>query len=552
MKINLIENGYEKQADLLKKIISQRIQAEYEKEGLKIKLQIKSAIKKEDSYQISADGNGYTITASDEAGLYYGIGKFLHTAKWSEKEFVPNPPLDMISPDCSFRAIYFSVHFNNWYDEAPTEELERYLEELLLYGYNAIVCIIPIVSVDSFLDPLFTKSVAKIRSIFELAKHMGMKVGVIIPPNQGMKTAPTEMYADLSFEPEDMVVRGTLGQNLCPSKPGVLEYMRDIWNTEFEQFKDIGLDYIIPWPYDEGGCGCSACRPWGAKGYCDLIKTMHDDAVKYYPKVRFILSTWLYDSPYDQGEFSGLYERLENDLKFVDYIMVDSHDQFPRYPLEHKKIKPIVNFPEISMWKLKPWGGRGANPMPKRFQEIWDSAKQVLDGGMPYSEGMYEDILKIQCVGYYWDSESHYKEILSEYINYEYSSEVCQEVLQIMELIEENHVNVANSIEPNMEFANIAAKLADEVEQKLSVRAKKSWRWRILYIRAQIDKILYQEYIERYMGKENTLFDLWHTPEEYLADSQRAQDLMLELCELYHCVEVDGVNWHTHPPVKSI
>ena len=88
-------------------------------------------------------------------------------------------------------------------------------------------------------------------------------------------------------------------------------------------------------------------------------------------------------------------------MSWADFLMVDAHREYPRYPLEHALIKPIVNFPEISMWGLKPWGGYGANPLPERFQRIWNDSKHILDGGLPYSEGIYEDISKIQFAGYY-------------------------------------------------------------------------------------------------------------------------------------------------------
>jgi hypothetical protein len=431
--------------------------------------------------------------------------------------------------------------------------LEKYVEELLLYGYNAIVCIVPIVSINSYEDEFFVRAVAKTRSMFKLAKKLSMKVGIIINPNQGMMNAPHEWDADPSYEQTDKVVRGQLGRNLCPAIPEAFEYLRSIWVKELEQYTDIGLDYVLTWPYDEGGCGCDKCRPWGAKAYPDLAIAVNKDAKKLYPNSKFVLSTWLYDSPNDEGEFSGLYERLKGDLDFVDYVMVDSHDQFPTYPLEHEPVKPIVNFPEISMWKLTPWGGRGANPMPKRFQAIWDSAKHVLKGGMPYSEGMYEDILKAQVVGYYWNAELTYKEILGEYINYEYSHEVIDEVLEAMELMEVNHINGANMKEPDMAAAYRAEQLMDAADAKLPERAKKSWRWRILYIRAKIDRILYDYFMEEGYKEEGGLEKIRRTGKGWLDDHEVAQAYMQELCDWYHCVNLreDKRNRATLPLVKE-
>lgn len=553
MNIKIISNRHSTHAELLKRNITERIPAEFGNEGLSIELRINKVIGAAESYQISGSSNEWKIIGSDKEGLYYGIGKFLHSAKWTEEGFEPKATAGVVTPNSSFRAVYFAVHFHNWYDEAPAEELEKYVEELLLYGYNAIVCIVPIVSINSYEDEFFVRSVAKTRSMFKLAKKLSMKVGIIINTNQGMMNAPHEWDADPSYEQTDKIVRGQLGRNLCPSIPEAAEYLRSIWIKEFEQYTDIGLDYVLTWPYDEGGCGCEKCRPWGAKAYLDQAIAVHEDAVKLYPDSKFVLSTWLYDSPNDEGEFSGLYERLKTDLSFVDYVMVDSHDQFPKYPLEHEPVKPIVNFPEISMWKLSPWGGRGANPQPKRFQAIWDSAKHVLKGGMPYSEGMYEDILKIQCVGYYWNAQDTYKEILGEYINYEYSSEVIDEVLEMMELMELNHIRVGSEMKtPDMDAVHRAEVLADAVDAKLSERAKHSWRWRILYIRSKIDRITYEIYLDKYVGtyesKEKEIYDLRHTRKAWLSDSEEAQMYLQELCKYYHCKSNKG---YTLPPVKD-
>lgn len=546
MRIN--ENGFERHGMLLRKKISERIQVEFT-EGMSIELSVDEQLGEAESYQICEEKEGFQITGADEAGLYYGIGKFLHSARWSEKEIFPKATQKVMTPACGFRAVYFAIHFYNWYQNASTEELEQYMEELLLYGYNSVVCIIPIVNLNSFEEQLFYDSVDKTRKIFGLAKKLGMKVGIIIG-SQGLKTTPKEVEGDYSYDLTG-TIRGWHGKNVCPAKPGAMEYLKSIWNMKFKQYTDIGLDYLISWPYDEGGCGCSECRPWGAKGYCDIVDALYKEAVKYYPDIKYIVSTWLFDTPEDEGEYEGFYKRLKENLAYVDCLMVDAHDDFPRYPLEHELVKPIVNFPEISMWVLFPWGGRGANPLPKRFQAIWDSTKHIISGGMPYSEGMYEDISKVQCAGYYWEPEKNYRDILKEYISYEYSEAVCEEALELMELIEENHVRLSELKEPNYESAYKAEKLAISVDGQLDARAKKSWRWRILYIRAKLDRILFETYRNNYSGDKEALKQVCRTSSEFLADNKEAQEFMQELCKFYHCVSDNGENEYTLPPVKD-
>ena len=186
------------------------------------------------------------------------------------------------------------------------------------------------------------------------------------------------------------------------------------------------------------------------------------------------------------------------------------------------------------MFGLGPWGGRGANPLLKRFQKIWDQSKHILSGGMPYSEGKYEDISKIQFAGYYWDKDRHYTDIMAEYINYYYSSDVVDEVIEFMELIEKNHVLVHEKNDPDMEASKRAYELAKLVDDKLSEEAKTDWRWRILYIRARIDLLIYTYYDEKGRYEEDGLAQLRRSKEEWLADDEEAQDLLQELCAYYH------------------
>lgn len=553
MKVYIKENGYVKQASLLRKALENKIPVNDTEDGMLIELCIEGTIGDEESYCITPQDNGWKITGSDEMGLYYGIGKFLHSAKWEEDTFMPNPPTKVVTPACRFRATYFSVHFYNWYHMAPMEELVDYLENMLLWGYNTIICILPIVNFDHFEDPVYFDLREKTRSIYKIAKSLGMKVGTMINPNQGLKTTAAELAADPSCYEHRT---GGAGKNVCPAKPGAVEYLSFLWNKVFEQYADIGLDYVFTWPYDEGGCGCEECSPWGGKGFLDISHKTFVDAKHFFPDVKCILSTWYfdeyYDGPHDQGEYEGLYNRLKTDMNYVDYILVDSINEYPRYPLEHDVVKPILNFPEISMWGLYSWGGRGANPLPKRFQRLWDDSRRVLSGGMPYSEGLFEDILKVQWIGYYWEPDKQYQDILKEYITYEYSSEVVEEVIEMMELIEENHVLVAEEKEPDVSVALRAEELADLVNDRLSDRAKSAWRWRILYIRTKLDRIIYKVYYEKYQGQEMAMTDLRKTREYYYWDSEEAQVLLQELCKIYHTIDRDPLkNKWTFPPVKD-
>jgi hypothetical protein len=219
-----------------------------------------------------------------------------------------------------------------------------------------------------------------------------------------------------------------------------------------------------------------------------------------FPKAQIILSTWTYDTP-PCGEWEGLTKALAEDKSWVDFIQADAHGDFPRYPLDNgvPGALPMVNFPEISMWGQHPWGGYGANPLPRRFQRLWDQTQQKLSGGFPYSEGIYEDLNKIIVNQFYWDPTRPAMDTVREYIAFEYSPEVVDQLAKVVSMLEENHPR--DRIGANAVAAFEAVQQADG---KLTPQAKAAWRWRVRYLRALVDKelLLHQRRLEGVELKE--------------------------------------------------
>lgn len=205
--------------------------------------------------------------------------------------------------------------------------------------------------------------------------------------------------------------------------------------------------------------------------------------------MQFILGTWCYDVlDESDGEWEGLAAALAEDRSWVDYIMADSHNEFPEYPLTHGVPGglPMINFAEISMWGRFPWGAYGANPLPARFQRIWDESKHALSGGLPYSEGIFEDINKVIFARFFWDKQASALESVREYIAYEYSPAVVDGVMEAIACLECTYPRA----EWQDEDVERAYALLQQADQQLPVWARTAWRWRILYLRALIDSEL--------------------------------------------------------------
>jgi hypothetical protein len=207
---------------------------------------------------------------------------------------------------------------------------------------------------------------------------------------------------------------------------------------------------------------------------------------KKCPDVKVIVSTWTFDTP-PCGEWESLEKALADDRSWADYIQADAHEDFPRFPLERGVPggRPMLNFPEISMWGQAPWGGYGANPLPGRLQRLWNQTKGKLSGGTPYSEGIYEDINKAICSQFYWDPQRPAVETVREYAAFEYSPDVADDVVKVVDAFEKNHQR--KDIGPSVEEAFDRVR---NIEAKLTPLARAAWRWRIVYLRALIDREL--------------------------------------------------------------
>jgi hypothetical protein len=477
-------------ARILERQMTQRCDTKVVTSGdgaLTIELAIEAGIGAEGFRIVDGPSGSIRVLGNDERGLLYGVGKLLRSSRFDQGGFTAGRWRGQSVPQGQFRAIYLASHFRNFYETAPSAEAQAYLEDLALWGFNTIIVHFPQFQFRDFNDPGARTLLDQLRGLFRAAKAAGMDVGLVEASNQGFASTPKEFLAQPV--PDGWGRRGSLGVNLCPAKPPARRLLLDNWSALFDQFGDTGLDWVVSWPYDEGGCGCSQCWPWGVRGHVELSKAISQLARRKFPRCRFVLSTWVYDSP-PADEWPGLANVLADDHRWLDYLMADAHEDFPRYPLDNPVPGglPLLNFPEISMWGRSPWGGYGATPLPARFQRLWDQVKQKVRGGMPYSEGIYEDINKAIYGQFYWDKDRAALATVREYIAFEYSPDVVEDVLAAINLLEETHTKLS-------EKSVKARELLQQADVRLTPQARKSWRWRILYLRGVVDG-------ERYVNGE--------------------------------------------------
>ena len=470
-----------------------------------------------EGYAISDDGpTRLSIMGHDAVGLRYGVGKFLHDASYAAGAVKPGAWRGTDKPATPLRGMYFAFNFNNWYCSAPREDLGRYAEDLSLWGVNTVL--IGAQPVDPDNRAAFTAVKERLGDILRRLKGAGHRVGLLWSPNVDFPNPPPEALAT-PVPDTDPARRGQAGTRVCPSHPAGLRFLRRQLDALIEGYEDVGIDYLCAFPYDSGGCGCAQCWPWGARGFVDLSKEFAAIGRRRYPNSQFILCTWCYDvRPESDGEFEGLDRELRQDRSWVHYIMADSHEDFPPYILQHGVPGglPMVTFPEISMWGRYPWGGYGANPLPRRFERLWQQVRHLAAGGFPYSEGIFEDLNKVICASFFWDPVRPAVDIVREYVSYEAAPAVVPAITRAIELMEKSWQRSAW----RREDVEVAYQLMQEADRQLPDRARQAWRWRILYLRAVID------------------FELITHPGQ--PHSDRCDEAFEELTRIYHAENTGG------------
>ncbi len=333
-----------------------------------------------EEYSIYNHGRtGIVITADSLLALLFATGKMLRTARWHKENdgFAFGSWRGRTAPKCEWRIAYLSNHLFNTFHVASEELVLKYIEDVVLMGYNTYMSSHGLNSYKSWDDPRIQEHISRLKLFYTKAMSLGMKLGGNAGGNSIPKGAPPENKA----HPTGLAMWGT---EICPNSPNAFNIMLDYRETMEQLLGTYPYDMVCFWPYDQGGCGCSKCAPWGCNGYLKMCETFVPYLKKKYPDVKICVSTWLFDYPVNRGEWEGFYKYLESDRgSWIDMIMADSHTEFPAYPLEHPLPKGIklLTFPEISMLNRYPWGGYGANPMPERFSNYGRSRPLNPAGG---------------------------------------------------------------------------------------------------------------------------------------------------------------------------
>ena len=427
-------------------------------------------------------GGGVKIIGNDARGVLYGVGKLLRTSRYDRGGFTPGAWRGTSIPGKPVRGIYFATHFHNFYHDAPVDEVQRYVEDVGLWGLNTLIVWYDMHHFKGFDSPEAVDFRKRLKAICGSARRVGLDVGFASVANEGYANSPEAIRAD---------VKGMRGAafptDVCTARPEGRRYVLDNFARLYDWAGHLQPKWVMIWPYDSGGCGCRQCQPWGHGGYLRIAEPLAKLARRKFPGARVMLSTWLFNGE----EWAGLARAFATRPDWMDYLLAEpafvpsTANSPPAHPAPAGL--PLVGFPEISMVGWPAWGGFGANPLPTRYEREWKDVKAQWQGGFPYSEGIFEDINKVLFAGFYWRADTTADETLKEYIAFEYSPEVVDPVLPAIRLLEKN-------VAPHERVGPWSLKARDLMEQadaRLTAQARRAWRWRILLLRARIDAQLY-------------------------------------------------------------
>ncbi|MBR3641186.1 MAG: hypothetical protein IKN53_04050, partial [Oscillibacter sp.] len=488
---------YEKLFPLVKSRVEERCGAQVVREGgaFTLVLRLDRALTGE-AYAIGRGEDRAVISGADFNALVFGLGRFLHGSQYGAEGVAPCAWSGVTAPRASVRAVYFAMHFFNWYQRCEPEEIERYVEDLMLWGINAVTVIFPKINLSGWDDPNTEKAFVLMKKIFTAAKKMNMKTG-FQSSNQDFDPPNPAVAADKS----KLLIKS--GNLICPATEAGYTYLRGMILPVLRELAPIGVDYMSFWSYDEGGCSCEKCWPWGANGQYNYAKRMSAEIRKELPNIQVIYSTWLYERASNQaGEWDAFYRRVKEDEAngegWIDLILVETRDHPScKYVLEHgspcERIR-LVTFPDVAMMGQEPWGGLGGLVAPHQVRAEQTAYSAVTDGCFMYSEGKYEDMNKILCASVLWDADITDRETITDYCHYEFPGADASTFCRLIDLIERNHdrTNKFARLPADMDAAEEACRLAAEIDGQILPACRGSWRWRILYIRVFLDRIRFR------------------------------------------------------------
>ena len=486
---------------------------------------------KNDRYRISCAENSAVILAANDCAVHAAVGRLLLESSFNGRgAFVPPEAGKTIdfTPAKPIRGMYFATHFYNFYHSAPLGEVFEVVEDLAMRGCNSILVWFDMHHFTGMDDPGARELAERLRAILKYANQIGISGSLTMLGNEAFSTSPEHLRAEwravgkYKLPPNDHY-----HLEICPNKEGGIEEILRERREMLSAFADLDIRYVCYWPYDQGGCTCEKCQPWGANGFMKLLPHFQALVKEMLPKCEIIVSTWYFDKFID-GEWDAFYPQMSGPLfRDIHYVMAFFfHGKMPECVAKGGVPEGIrfVDFPEISMYSCNPWGGYGASVLTNFLDETNRNSGHLYSGGFPYSEGIFEDANKFIEMGIYTGLYPNAYDALRAYVK----SEFCCGDEELYEAVLKTETALARTKERNLPQFRCVIQDPSDIEfvyrtfqkyQKLlpgPITASRNFR--LFYLRSVID------------------YELM-THEYYPIRSEVCQEAMREICRIYSADE---------------
>lgn len=502
-------------------------------EGYEVALAVDGDLN-DDRYIIVANAESASLRAADSLSLFAAFGRFLRLSKFDgmggfdpffgELDFTPKKKL---------RGMYFATHFENFYHSAPIEKVYEVIEDLALRGCNSLLVWFDMHHFDSMKDAGAQSLVKRLRDILGYANKIGMGGSLTMLANEGFASSPVDLRAEWQVQNGYHAEPNShYHVEICPSKEGGVEEILRSRREMLECFADLKIDYIVYWPYDQGGCTCKDCAPWGANGFIKLFPHFKALVNEMMPNTKLIVSAWYFDK-FTSGEWSGFYEKLaEGAFDGVPYILSFFENGNLPEVMREKGLPEgfgFVEFPEISMRGCSPWGGYGASHLASFLDRTHEVCKDIYSGAYPYSEGVFEDANKFIELALYSGECDNAFDALREYVKFEFCSdddELYEAVKRTENFLARKRSRPGDYIKVTIEDTSDIESVRETLERYNKILPESiasSRNFRLFYLRAIIDSEILRN-------------------DGFAIRSELCQKAMRELDEIYYVTE-NTLSW---------
>ncbi len=526
--VNMPEESFAILENTLKRRLGERLCALGEG-GYEISLTVEESFS-DDRYTVSPSECGVRLRAANAAALHAAAGRFLFDSDFDGiGGFVPSAKAVDFTPERPLRGMYFATHFHNFYHNAPIEKVCEVIEDLALRGCNALLVWYDMHHYSSVSDPESLEMIARLKSFMRYAKRIGMKASMTMLSNEAFDSSPEHLRAEWKAQGGyKKVLCGHYYREICPSKPGGIEEIIAERRAMLEAFADAEPDFACFWPYDQGGCTCPDCEPWGANGLLKIFPHFVKLLSEVMPKTRIIFSAWMFDNFID-GEWEAFYPHLKSgELGGAEYIMsFFFRGELPEV-IKREGIPEgvrFIDFPEISMYSCEPWGAFGTNLLARFLDQTNERSGHLYAGGYPYSEGIYEDVNKHIILSWYSGRHKKSADAVREWIKFEF----CCKDEALADAILRTETALARTAQKVKHPYHFGIKDTSDIEHvwqtvseydaKLPENIRTLPRWRMIYLRALTDLELsrnegFPSRSEKCRAAFRELYELYYSSEQ--------------------------------------